>query len=70
MTHSLTAHLGAGDLNAAALADLALITDPLIFTAVALPVLLRPEYPFAEKTVSLGLEGSVIYGFGLLDLAV
>ena len=70
MTHTLAAHLGAGDLDSAALADLTLEADLLIFSAVALPVLRRPEDPFAEKTVALGLEGAVVDGLRLLDLAV
>src|SRR6202012_4974296 len=37
VTHALAADLAAGDLDAAALADDALVTDPLVLTAVALP---------------------------------
>ena len=70
VTHSLAANLGSCYLNAATLAYLALIADAFIFSAVALPVLLRSENPFAEKTVLFGLESSVIYCFRLLDLAV
>ena len=53
--HTLAAHLGAGYLNAAALADLALIADSLILSAVTFPVLLRPENTLAEKSALLGL---------------
>ena len=70
VTHSLAANLGAGYLNAAAFAYLALVADSFIFAAVALPVLLGSEYPFAEQSVLFGLECAVIDGFGLLDLAV
>ena len=70
VTHSLAANLGAGYLNAAAFAYLALVADSFIFAAVALPVLLGSEYPFAEQSVLFGLERAVIDGFGLLDLAV
>ena len=70
MTHSLSSYSCSCDLNAAAVADLALEADLLELTAVALPVLCRSEDPFAEKTVSLRLLGSVIYGFGSFNNAV
>ena len=70
MAHALAPYLSLSDLNAAAVAYLALITYLLIFTAVALPVLGGPEYAFAEKTVSFGLKCAVINGFRLLYLAV
>ena len=41
MAHALAANLGARDLDAAAVADLALVADLLILAAVALPVLRR-----------------------------
>ena len=53
--HTLAAHLGAGYLNAAALAYLALVAYPLVLSAVAFPVLLRPENTLAEKSALLGL---------------
>ena len=55
MAHALTSDLGASDLNAAAVADLALEADALVLTAVALPVLGRSENALAEKTVALRL---------------
>ena len=70
MTHTLTPDLALGDLDAAAVADLALVADLLILTAVALPVLGRSEDAFAEQTVAFGLEGTVVDGLRLLDLAV
>ena len=70
MTHTLTSYLSACNFNAAALADFALETDLLILTAVTFPVLCRSEDSFAEKTVSLRLLGSVIYGFGSFNNAV
>ena len=54
-THALAANLRAGHFNAAAFADLALIADALVLSAVALPVLLRPENTLAEKSALLGL---------------
>ena len=70
VAHALAAHLALGDLNAAAVADLALVADLLVLAAVALPVLRRSEDAFAEQTVALGLEGAVVDGLRLLDLAV
>ena len=51
MTHTLAANLGSCNLNAASVADYALIANPFILTAMAFPVLLRAEYALAEKTV-------------------
>ena len=45
VAHALAAHLGAGDLHAALVADLVLVLelDALVLAAVALPVLGGPE---------------------------
>ena len=69
VAHALPAHLGTGDLHAAAVADLALEADLLILAAVALPVLGGPEDLLAEQTVPLGLEGAVVDGLRLFHLA-
>ncbi len=55
VTHALAAHLGARNFDAALVANDALVSAALIATAVALPVLRRPEDPFAEQTVLFGL---------------
>jgi len=60
VTHPLTAHLLAGDLDAAALADDALVADTLVLAAVALPVLGRTEDALAEEAVLLGLQRAVV----------
>lgn len=70
VTHPLTTHAGAGDLDAAALADDALEADSLVLAAGALPVPGGAEDPLAEQALLLGLEGAVVDGLGLLDLAV
>ena len=70
VAHALPAHLGPGDLHAAAVADLALVADLLILTAVALPVLRRPENALAEQAVPFRLQRAVVDGLRLLDLAV
>src|SRR6266849_2747462 len=65
----LTAHLGARDLHAAALAHDALVADALVLPAVALPVLGRAEDALAEEPVLLGLERPVVDRLGLGHLA-
>src|SRR5690606_327798 len=70
VAHPLTAHLGASDLDAAALADDALEAHALVLAAVALPVPRGTEDLLAEEPVLLRLERPVVDGLGLLDLAV
>ena len=70
VTHTLTANLSLGNFDAAAVADYALIANALILTAVALPVTGRSENALAEKTIPLRLQGAVIDGFRLFDLAL
>ncbi|MPM64190.1 hypothetical protein SDC9_111076 [bioreactor metagenome] len=70
VAHTFAAHLGSRDLHAAAVADLALITDLLILAAVALPVLCRSKNLFAEEAVPLGLQGTVVDGLGFFHFAV
>ena len=53
--HTLTAHTRLCDLNAAAVTHNTFITDLLILTAVALPVLAGSEDPLTEQTVFLRL---------------
>ena len=69
VTHPLTAHLGAGHLDAAALADDALEAHALVLAAVALPVASRSEDLLAEQAVLLRLQRAVVDGLRLLDLA-
>ena len=70
VAHPLTADLGAGHLDAAALADDALEAHALVLAAVALPVPGGTEDLLAEEAVTLGLERAVVDGLRLLDLAV
>jgi hypothetical protein len=70
VTHPLTPHLAASDLDATALTDDALEADPLVLAAVALPVPGGTEDLLAEESVPLRLERAVVDGLGLLDLAV
>ncbi len=69
MAHPLAPHLGQGDLDAAFLANDAAEFHPFVFAAKTLIVLDRPEDAGAEEPVPLWLEGAVIDGLGLLDLA-
>src|SRR6202012_1664429 len=69
VSHPLTTDLGTGHLDAAALTDDALVTDPLVLTAVALPVLGRTEDALAEEAVFLRLQRAVVDRLGLGDLA-
>ena len=70
MAHALAAHAAQRDFDAALLADDALELHALVLAAQALVVLHRPEDARAEQAVTLRLEGAVVDGLGLLDLAV
>ena len=69
VAHPLAPDAGQGDLDAALLADDALVLHALVLAAQALVVLGRTEDPGAEQAVTLGLERAVVDGLGLLDLA-
>jgi hypothetical protein len=60
VSHTLTAHLGAGYFNAAFIADNTLVADFLIFTAKALKILGRSKNSFAEKAVPLRFQGTIV----------
>ena len=70
MAHALAADLGAGHLDAAFVADDALIAHALVLAAVALPVLGGPKDALAEEPILFGLERAVIDGLRLGHLAV
>ena len=70
VAEALTAHLGLDDLDAALLAHDPAVLHALVLAAVALVVLHRAEDLGAEEPVALRLEGAVVDGLGLLDLAV
>ena len=55
--------------HTATVADNASVSDPLVFSAMALIVLGRSEDLFAEKTVSLRLVCPVVDCLWLQDLA-
>ncbi len=60
VAHPLAADLRARDLDAALVADDALVSNPLVLAAVALPVLGGTEDAFVEETILLGLERPVV----------
>ena len=68
--HAFAANFCARDFDAAAVADCALVTDALIFSAVAFPVARRSEDTLAEQSVAFRLERAIINRFGLLHFAV
>ena len=70
VAEALAAHLRLDDLDAALLADDPAVLHALVLAAVALVVLHRPEDLRAEEPVPLRLEGPVVDGLRLLDLAV
>src|ERR1700744_4753289 len=70
MAHALAPHLRQRDFHAAFLADDAAELHPLVLAAQALVILDRAEDAGAEQAVALRLEGTVIDGFGFLDLAI
>src|SRR5207237_1287828 len=63
-------HLLPRHLDAAALADDALVADALVLAAIALPVLRRTEDALAEEPVTLGLERPVVDRLRLRHLTV
>ena len=69
MPHPLAADARVGDLDAAAIADHALVFHAAILAAGAFPVLFRAEDAFAEQAVLFGPVGAVVDRFGLLHLA-
>src|SRR5205085_1899378 len=70
MAHALAPDARERHLDAALLADDALVLHALVLAAQALVVLDRPEDARAEQAVALRLEGAVVDGLRLLDLAV
>ena len=70
VAHALAPDRRERHLDAAAVADHALVLDALVLAAGALPVLGRSEDLLAEETVLLGAVGAVVYRLGVLDLAV
>ena len=69
VAHAFASDAAMGHLDAAAIADHALVFHAAVLAAGALPVLFRPEDAFAKQTVFFRPIGPVIDRFGLFDLA-
>src|SRR5437660_219287 len=65
VAHALATHLGARDLDAALVADDALVAHALVLAAGALPVLLRSKHALAEQAATPGLKRGAVAGCGL-----
>src|SRR3954447_21623891 len=70
VAHSLAPDPRQRHFDRALFANDALVLHALVLAAQALVVLDGPEDARAKQAVALGLEGSVVDGLGLLDLAV
>ena len=70
VAHAFTTNLGLGDLNSTALTNDALVADTLVLTTLALPVTGRAEDTLTEKAVLFWLQGAVVNGLRLLNLAL
>ena len=70
VAHALAAHAGEGHLDAAAVADDALVLDALVLAAGAFPIPGGTENALAEETTFFRLEGPVIDRLGILYLAM
>ena len=55
VAHTFTTNAGFCNFNAASIADYAFVTDLLVLTAMAFPVLARSENLFAVQTILLRL---------------
>src|SRR5690606_30483943 len=70
VTHTLAAHLGNSDLNAAFFADNAAMLETLVLAAKTFVVFYRAKNLGAEQAITLGLERAVVDGLGLTDFTV
>ena len=67
VAHAVTTHLGLGNLNATLFANHAAVFQAFVFAAQTFVVLDGPENLGAKQAVTLGLEGTVVDGFGFFD---
>src|SRR5574344_1593156 len=63
MTHSLTPYLFLGNLYTATVTYYSAITNPLVFTAMTLIVLVRTKYAFTEESISLRFVCTIVNSF-------
>ena len=69
MAHTLAPHPGQGDFDTAFFADNTFVLHAFIFAAETFIVLDRAKNARAEQAIAFRLEGPVVDGFWLLDLA-
>src|SRR5882724_1465541 len=70
MSQPLSPHLGQRHFHTALVADNSTMLHAFVFAAKTLPVRYWSEDLGAKETVTLGLECSVVDGFGFGDLSV
>ena len=70
MTDTIATDLFLGNLDTTAITDDALVTDTLVFAAMAFVILYGPKDSFTKQTSHFGLVGSVIDGFRFDDLSL
>ena len=69
VSHTLATYLLFRNFNATTVADNALVTNTLVFTAMALVILNRTEDALAEQTIALRLVRTIVNRFRLQNLA-
>ena len=69
MPHPLPANLSQGHLNTALFTNNTAVLEPLVFATQALVIFYWAKNLGAEKTIALWLEGTVVNGLRLFDLA-
>ena len=69
MAHPIATNPGQRNFHAAAVANDALMFDPLVFSAGAFPIAGRSKNSFAKKAALFRLKGAVINCLGIFDFA-
>ena len=70
MGHTLPAHLGLNDFNAAFFTDNTSVLHAFVFTTVTLIVFGGTKYLRTEETIALRFEGTIIDGFRLFNFSM
>src|ERR1700753_2999479 len=70
MTHALAAYFGAGHFNTTLITNNTFKAHALVLTAITLPVLGWSKDAFAEETIFLGLECTIVNCFRLCYLTI
>ena len=64
VTHTLSTYLFFSYLNTTAVANDTLVTDTLVFSAMAFIILDRTKYALTEQPAHFGLITAIVDGFG------